>query len=224
MKIKISEIEFKTKKEIKEYIRKYMYNIIENKIDNDNKYYQIRRGNEMYNFLKELAYFNKEKKELIKEKRIDYFGVQRNEINKKTFHNYIRFKNEEIIDISFLNCVNLMGNENKNKNDYIFDLNQCLRKSINYQIEEFKKITKDKSCSLCKNIDKYHVDHIIKFRDLAKDFLKENKIIPDMIDDNIIGGKKFKYDDDEFNIKWKEYHKNNAKLRILCETCNLLEK
>lgn len=221
MTIEIENKTFKTKKELKEYIRNIMNKLIEETTD-ENPYYHIKKKEDetLYNFLKALAYYNKEKKNIIEERKIKYFGVQRNPQNNKTFHNYIMFKDKTDIDISFLWCVDLIGREKPNTDKT--DLNQCLRKSINYQIKEFKNKTKDKTCKLCnKNNCEYHVDHIIKFRDLTKQFLSVNNEIPKIINDNINGGKMFENENNEFIKKWTEYHKKEATLRILCKDCNL---
>lgn len=215
MLFEYKDFKFKTKKEMKEYIRKYMNEKIK-----DQKTYDIKKDDPIYKLLKKITNNNPDKKELVKEKGIKHFNVCINPVNNKSFHNSIIFKDDTMVDISFLWCVDLINREPPDETQN--KINQCLRKSINSQIEEFKKNTKDKNCQICtKNNCEYHVDHIIKFRDLAKEFLSLNLNIPEIENDIINGGSKFKNENDEFITKWQIYHKENAKLRILCKKCNL---
>ena len=128
---------------------------------------------------------------------IEYFNVDVNEINKSTYHLVVKFNEDEILyPVGLMKYIDNMNKKEKAKM-------KC-------------KICKEKHC-------KFHIDHIIKFRDLKTNFLKLNSNVPDIINDLKFGGMKFKNEDDEFVKEWKAYHLNNAKLRVLCQTCNLKE-
>jgi len=204
--------EFKTKNEAKEYLRTMMkqyLNIGQKKISKDDV---------NFSFLRCLLLIGWNTKN-----EIEYFNVDVNEINKSTYHLVVKFNEDEILyPVGLMKYIDNMNKkekvENKDKG-----LNDSLRKSINYQINNFRETAKMK-CKICKEKHcKFHIDHIIKFRDLKTNFLKLNSNVPDIINDLKFGGMKFKNEDDEFVKEWKAYHLNNAKLRVLCQTCNLKE-
>lgn len=70
-----------------------------------------------------------------------------------------------------------------------------LRKLIAPQIIEFRNQA-EKKCTLCESTERLEVDHIYLFSKLMKDYTGNS--------DN----------------EWIEYHKEHAKLRILCRSCN----
>jgi len=231
MKVEINGIEFKSKNEAKDYLRKF-FNEFLKEIDRENPYYYIRKDNnkDLYKFLKKLVVHNEEKKKLIEERKIKYFGLQRNERNYKSFQTYIKFKDGSSDDVSFLNCVDLIGGNNKMP-DWLFDLRDCLRKTIKDQTIQYKneRIKNDGyiSCDICDDYtDKLEVDHIYKFRKLVDDFIKnrdiENEIKNIIVDDLKNGGKMFK-ENTQIKKDFEEYHQKNATLRLLCKKCNLKE-
>lgn len=97
----------------------------------------------------------------------------------------------------------------------------ALRWAIQEQIDSFKRSNPLQECTLC-GVKKgvFHVDHIILFKTLVEDFLKNNGDHPDEFDKD--GFKDiFRREDRIFEEKWKKYHEDNARLRWLCATCNL---
>jgi hypothetical protein len=81
-----------------------------------------------------------------------------------------------------------------------------MRELIAGQIIEFRRTSSD-ICEICgvDDAEKYHVDHIIRFCELANAFLQDHDISS--------------WNGEE---KWKKYHFENCSLRILCKSCNLM--
>lgn len=109
------------------------------------------------------------------------------------------------------------------KRDNNFYLNRALRHTIVCDILKFKDDNELK-CKLCDSTTstEYHVDHVYPFCHLVDDYCL-NKKIPKSFDDvsRLSFEIKFKKDDFIFEKEWLEYHRTNAKLQILCKTCNL---
>ena len=141
--------------------------------------------------------------------------IVRNKRSPKYFEfNLVR--NDGIIeDISYIECI---SPPNKNKN-----LNEALRYCVQPQIYFFRdnNIMRCKFCNITSKTYEIHIDHIIMFKDLTKDFLKNRIDIPTDFDNNYYNGSMFKDEDKEFANEWYEYHLDNAQLRPLCKTCNL---
>ena len=118
----------------------------------------------------------------------------------------------EIIDISVLNkCINGCKSN---------DLNKAMRNAIENQIEEYRK-NNELKCEKCDSKSKPEVDHKeILFVELYENFIRERKDIPTEFENTISNSKCFKICDKNFEEEWIKYHKENAKLRILCSKCN----
>lgn len=99
----------------------------------------------------------------------------------------------------------------------------AMRVAIDEQISKYRS-EHTNICAICKREDicDYHVDHEIHFEQLLYDFLEKIKMpIPSTfrtIEDN---RRAFREEDNDFEKAWQEFHLKNAKLRILCATCNL---
>lgn len=99
-----------------------------------------------------------------------------------------------------------------------------MREAISDDIIEFRN-TSVQECVYClkQQVD-FHVDHDFPpFRTLKANFLsKFSKNLPTEFDEcEKYSLKKFRKADKLFADEWKEYHKINAKLQILCASCNL---
>jgi hypothetical protein len=116
-----------------------------------------------------------------------------------------------IEDISYIACI---SKPNKNKN-----LFEALRYCVQPQINSFRQKTEMK-CNFCSKTDDIHIDHIITFKSLTDDFLKD-KITPKTFDYNSFHGAMFRAQDKTFSNEWYSYHVENARLRPLCKSCNL---
>jgi hypothetical protein len=127
--------------------------------------------------------------------------------------NIIRDDNS-IEDISWKNCVNQRKSN---------DLKAAMRTAIIPQIIDFRQLSK-LDCEIChKPSDNYEVDHIIHFEKLYTNFIKLQSDIPTSFNDMKDGSNRacFKPSDNKFEDDWFKYHKDNAKLRILCKHCNI---
>jgi len=99
-------------------------------------------------------------------------------------------------------------------------LTRSFRHAIRDQIKDFKTANKNKPCEICGTYEEITADHVIQFRKLKDDFLKENPKHPKEFTKNNIGSDIFRDEDIEFVKAWQEYHRKNAILRILCSPCN----
>ncbi|ARF11142.1 hypothetical protein Hokovirus_5_24 [Hokovirus HKV1] len=60
------------------------------------------------------------------------------------------------------------------------------------------------------------------FSDIKKNFISQYKEnIPNSFASNNFNGKIFKPEDNNFESEWKNYHKNQATYRLLCQICNV---
>jgi len=101
-------------------------------------------------------------------------------------------------------------------------LKMAMRYSIKDQILDYKDSCDELICAICGSEDYIQIDHVILFKTLYNDFLKQNTLtIPTSFDYTYFNSAKFKNDDVEFKNSWDEYHKKHAILRCLCNKCNL---
>jgi hypothetical protein len=116
----------------------------------------------------------------------------------------------------------ITGKPKSNKSE----LMSAMRSSVDSQISDFRKCNEQK-CVLCSSTDKLHVDHIIHFEELALTFINimESKQynIPNTFEDTSDDTHRrcFLKVDCNFKNEWDGYHYKHAKLRMLCQTCNL---
>lgn len=98
---------------------------------------------------------------------------------------------------------------------------EAMRNAICDQIEAFRAGSK-LECT-CGSEGPFHVDHVVYFADLCKEFeYGRNDIPPDIASAYGIS-KWFSacFKDGTFYRDWVKFHKENAVLRILCKGCNL---
>jgi hypothetical protein len=110
-------------------------------------------------------------------------------------------------------------------------LNACLRQSIVYQIQQFRDENKfQNTCENCLkkcNSTKMHVDHMIEFAMIKKEFreLIWNDVEPTQFkyDKKLQHRYTFLLGDRGFEIAWQEYHlqRTKNKLQFVCPQCNL---
>ena len=73
-----------------------------------------------------------------------------------------------------------------------------------------------------KIIGDFHIDHILQFNIIVKQFLENNTInIPTLFDENKYNMRIFKKVDILFSDAFYNYHKDVATLRKVCAKCNL---
>lgn len=144
----------------------------------------------------------------LKDIRINYHPVFKNQLEV-----LIVREDGSFDDVSVLKkCVS-----GKNKDN----LSIAMRNCIFPQIKEFRESQLFLQCCICSNYDNIEIDHHEPdFVVLQNNFLKNEKNIPTKFDSDNCHIKKFTKEDKEFQDKWFLYHKENAKLRVLCSKCN----
>ena len=203
--MEIGSIHFTSKKSLQEYVR--------DRIKNIGLCPSLKTVNiEMYNFFIDL--FQHHPKYPQKIDAITDIAIVRNKIKSQVLELQIRKEDGSTDDISWINCIS--GTE---KNTF-----KCaLRVAIDEQIKVFRQITKYK-CSICNTLDanEYHVDHENHFEELICRFLQNTKKDkPSSFKNTSDNRKCFTMEDKEYEEEWKQFHKNNARLRMLCRSCNL---
>jgi hypothetical protein len=117
-------------------------------------------------------------------------------------------------DISIYVCA-----QEKEKDDFKI----AMRDSIDDQIRDFREKNVYR-CARCYTTDKskqYDVDHIHEFEKLKKEFLETTKLpTPTEFQEGEDHQKVFLPIDNDFEKSWQSFHKENARLRILCAPCH----
>lgn len=91
----------------------------------------------------------------------------------------------------------------------IAQINKAFREAVSNQLWDFKKSKADCACQLCKSTESIQVDHLEPvFHTLVSNYI-ESKPDFELTDESI--------------ADFQTYHSTNAKLRLLCEKCNLDE-
>ena len=100
---------------------------------------------------------------------------------------------------------------------------QAARLAIKLQIKSFRDSVRDQ-CQKC-GVEEYglglEVDHIIDFMDIFNNFIKnyeEEILIKSVYKDHT--GDLWYFTDEKIKQEWCKYHKENAKLQLLCKTCH----
>jgi hypothetical protein len=98
---------------------------------------------------------------------------------------------------------------------------EAMRYAVSEQIETFRK-NAELVCP-CGSAGPYHVDHVIFFADLCRQFEKDRTDVPDDTARTYGTNKWFQacFRGGKFAADWVEFHRANAVLRILCKNCNL---
>lgn len=193
----LSNLEFKTKKQMQDHIRNIIYLLGESIIKPDNEHFKLFQ-------------------DIIKKENIIEFHIVKNPINKKAFHMMYRTK-KELVDFSWLKC-GLDSVDNS--------LIKAMRNEIYEDIINFKKQCV-KKCVFCNVTDaEFHVDHHEpSFKQLSDSFLEDKET--DFLKYKYNKDNKLTYFDDNdfrmvvFSNQWKDYHNKNCNLQILCAKCNL---
>lgn len=193
----------KTKKEVKEKIQSILFELPINTSLKNNY-------NNEYNLLLELFKYHPVADEKLK--KINDIVIQSNKLyNTKGFVIVNDDKTETTI--SYNECITPTKNRDRN------NLLQALRYAINKDVIKFKDVAK-LECEICLSINNLEVDHVFEFKNIANIFLSNRTDIPITFDKSIAIQRCFKLVDKEFENEWYNYHKDNARYRILCRKCN----
>ena len=128
---------------------------------------------------------------------------------------YLVYNDGKIDGVSVLkNCTS--GRQNKD------DLTIAMRSSVAAQIKAFRK-SAVQTCEICQSTSDLQVDHENPlFIELKNSFLRETKLpIPTEFHSKKDNTKTFTEADYAFRASWQDYHREHAKLRMLCGHCNL---
>ena len=128
---------------------------------------------------------------------------------------FIHLNDGKSDSISWSKCVK--GEDNPVQQKLVW----AMRSSIKDQIHEFKSTKKNIPCEFCGTFNYLTVDHIIKFRDIAKDFIELYPNYPTNFKKNNLAQEIFREEDHLYMKTWQDYHLQRAKLRILCVDCNV---
>ena len=150
--------------------------------------------------------------------------IQQNKMSRgKAYETIIINNDETTTDISWIMAVS-----GKHKSPHI-NLMEAMRSCLDEQIRDFRQKNEIRSCEICGNIENLDVDHNDEknsaFAELVSNFSNENENIelPEnfgQLNDET-NRTCFLEKDNVFRDKWNEYHRQNAKLRMLCSKCNL---
>ena len=144
-------------------------------------------------------------------------SIRYNPVFKNQLETIIIKDNGDEDDVSVLNkCITGKPKDN---------LTIAMRNSILPQILEFRN-NNSLICELCRSVKNIEVDHFEpQFIELKTAFLNNwNGTPPIYFKQNKCHSKIFINDDISFEKGWNEYHKKNARLRILCKKCNSSRK
>lgn len=208
---------YKTQGEFKKYVKNIIYDKVG--ICNDIKTFHPDNYNILIELLKRHPEFESKSQNMCNLK------IQQNKLSRQRAYEVLIINHDgTTTDISWAHDV--IKGKSKPKN---IQLNEAMRSSVNEQILDFRRKNEIKSCEICGNIENLDVDHNDEknssFSELVCNFLDENKNIePPNIFGQLNDGTNrtcFLEKDNVFREKWIEYHRKNAKLRMLCHNCNI---
>lgn len=179
-----------------------------------------------HNFVMDLLEYHPRREKKIKD--VSHIKVDIAEKNSSHYCFFLVDNQGNSCDFSYKKCT---AKTKKDKSIALYKLDKqdrisAYRQAIQYQIDEYLSLSKNKKCCICESRENIQVDHNEKtFISILNSFEHEYRIIsyPTVEDYKCIHGFRFKKDEysNEFIENWQQYHKNNATLQILCRTCNL---
>ena len=143
-------------------------------------------------------------------------SIIKNKINPKYLELQLMKQNNETDNISYIACIK-KPNDTKN-------LKEAMRYAISPQILTFKNNQINLECDICKSNENIQIDHLLLFKHIYDDFLKNRNDIPSKFNENYFNGAQFKPEDNFFEKEWYQFHQDKATLRCLCRNCNLIRK
>jgi len=206
-KVKFGNLEFKSQKDAKEYVRQLFESI--------GTCYSLKNKNNSH-FNKVLDVLKRHPRASEKLDNLKDIEVKKCKLG---FALFVIYNDGTSDDISWNMCIT--GREKSDSSK----LKSALRYAIEDQIQDYKDENDTSYCNECFTpiYDDLHIDHVIHFAKLVYDFNKTRSDIPTVFDDarDLPGHKIFKSSDSKYENEWKTYHRNNAILRPLCRQCNL---
>jgi hypothetical protein len=167
------------------------------------------------------------------------FAVRRDLLNTSAMALYIVNTDWSTTEISWRKCITRKAETGPSM------FRAALRNSVKDQVLDFRAAQTNAACPLCnrpiaptdwrpvpeslrfprRQVDSFHVDHVVHFAKLVEDFMEENKgtiVAPIQYDKEprtllTI----FTESDAALADRFREYHFHHAQLRALCVACNL---
>ncbi len=141
-------------------------------------------------------------------------SIAYNKINPKKCYELQLIKSNKTSEaVSYRKCFQKSSTDNS--------LKMAMRYAFKDQILDYRDSCDELICDFCRSEQNIQIDHVILFKNLYEDFLKENTFkIPTSFDYTYYNSAKFKEFDKEFVNSWSNYHKKHAILRCLCNKCN----
>lgn len=142
--------------------------------------------------------------------------IRQNTLNTRALAIDVVQEDGSIVDISWLPCIS--------PRPFQYYWNQALRQSIWPQKNAFKLANPTETCPLCEEkIHAMQVDHYEpQFAQLVTNFTLVNPMPADAETAVTLQGDVcFATKHREYEELWQAYHQTNARLRIICEHCNL---
>lgn len=209
----IGNKKYKTQKECENDVRNKLIEIGITKSVKD-------KSLDIYNFFVDLCKRHPHRDEKLK--NVIDFEIKQDALNKKGLALNIINNDRTTTEISWRLCVTGKGHTTWQL------YNKALRQSISSQVQSYreKEDTDISICSICNTglKDKlFHIDHEIHFAKLVNDFTNLHNItIPIKYDKlPITFERTFITNDEWIGNLFYNYHLEHAKLRVLCEKCNL---
>lgn len=204
--------QYKTQGEFEKFVKQTIYNDIGICYDVKNKH------PDKYNLLIKILERHPEWDS--KSLNMRTIKINNDALNAKALQTII-IKDSEEVDISW-RCA-ITGKHKSKKSE----LMMAMRVSVQEQICDFKRTCGIYCCELCGHNKTLDVDHNDEknsaFDELVHNFVDDNNDIPDTFGElkDLTNRRCFLEKDYIFRDKWVEYHREHAKLRILCHKCNI---
>jgi hypothetical protein len=206
---RIGQLTFKTKKACEEYVRGILSEL---------GCIRVGPGHSKWAFLNNVLN-NHPEKEFKIGTGVDYFWIKKNEVG-NGYATMIRRMDGSVADFSWRYCCEFK------KRSVTENVTRAMRNAVTEDIVNFKKgFGYNFTCALCKkqgtDSHDFHADHVHPFCHIKTEFLSNEPVHPTKFADTLVGATCFHADDAEFEERWVRFHKNKARLQILCANCNL---
>ncbi len=95
----------------------------------------------------------------------------------------------------------------------------AMRWAVRPHIVRFKDL-QGGGCERCGSFRHLEVDHLVRFRDLMKEYIESKSGVYPELYQYTHDGHCFRSEDAEFEAGWATYHNSRCKLRLLCSDCH----
>lgn len=204
--IRVGKENFKTKISLTKHVQALIEDIgLCSSLINEKK-------DDAYNFFMEL--FKRHPNYPVKTLDVVDIAIVPNKVTPNAYSLNIKKTDGSVDDISWVSCVSGVKND---------PFKSALRIAVEEQTKGFRRECAVIICEMCKSTsaDKYEVDHINHFEEILYEFMQTTEQTkPTKFKNHHDGRKAFTSDDIAYEMEWKAFHERNARLRLLCSTCN----